>query len=56
MYCNKTGTPTLRRTSILIEEQDQIEYVSDKAGTLTRKGSRCCSIASCRVRGYCRRG
>ncbi|TFY79586.1 hypothetical protein EWM64_g4423 [Hericium alpestre] len=48
MYYVKTDTPALCRTSSLVEELGQIEYVfSDKTGTLTRNEMefRCCSIA-----------
>ncbi|KAA1470665.1 calcium transporting ATPase [Dentipellis sp. KUC8613] len=48
MYYGKTDTPALCRTSSLVEELGQIEYVfSDKTGTLTRNEMefRCCSIA-----------
>ncbi|EJD08415.1 calcium transporting ATPase [Fomitiporia mediterranea MF3/22] len=48
MYYPVTDTPALCRTSSLVEELGQIEYVfSDKTGTLTRNEMefRCCSIA-----------
>ncbi|KAF9501800.1 calcium transporting ATPase [Pleurotus eryngii] len=48
MYYMKTDTPALCRTSSLVEELGQIEYVfSDKTGTLTcnEMEFRCCSIA-----------
>jgi phospholipid-transporting ATPase len=48
MYYAKTDTPALCRTSSLVEELGQIEYVfSDKTGTLTRNEMEfyCCSIA-----------
>jgi phospholipid-transporting ATPase len=48
MYYAKTDTAALCRTSSLVEELGQIEYVfSDKTGTLTRNEMefRCCSIA-----------
>jgi phospholipid-transporting ATPase len=48
MYYLKTDTPALCRTSSLVEELGQIEYVfSDKTGTLTcnEMEFRCCSIA-----------
>ncbi|KAI0314556.1 calcium transporting ATPase [Amylostereum chailletii] len=48
MYYAKSDTPALCRTSSLVEELGQIEYVfSDKTGTLTRNEMefRCCSIA-----------
>jgi phospholipid-transporting ATPase len=48
MYYAKTDTPALCRTSSLVEELGQIEYVfSDKTGTLTRNEMefRCCTIA-----------
>lgn len=48
MYYGKTDTPALCRTSSLVEELGQIEFVfSDKTGTLTRNEMefRCCSIA-----------
>ncbi|KAF9453983.1 phospholipid-translocating P-type ATPase [Macrolepiota fuliginosa MF-IS2] len=47
MYYAKTDTPALCRTSSLVEELGQIEYVfSDKTGTLTcnEMEFRCCSI------------
>ncbi|KAK7473026.1 aminophospholipid translocase [Stygiomarasmius scandens] len=47
MYYAKTDTPALCRTSSLVEELGQIEYVfSDKTGTLTRNEMefRMCSI------------
>ncbi len=48
MYYSKTDTPALCRTSSLVEELGQIEYVfSDKTGTLTcnEMEFQCCSIA-----------
>ena len=48
MYYAKTDTPAICRTSSLVEELGQIEYVfSDKTGTLTRNEMefRMCSIA-----------
>lgn len=48
MYYTKTDTPALCRTSSLVEELGQIEYVfSDKTGTLTcnEMEFKCCSIA-----------
>ena len=48
MYYPKTDTPALCRTSSLVEELGQIEYVfSDKTGTLTcnEMEFKCCSIA-----------
>lgn len=48
MYYQKTDTPALCRTSSLVEELGQIEYVfSDKTGTLTcnEMEFRCCTIA-----------
>src|SRR3954452_1592914 len=48
MYYARTDTPALCRTSSLVEDLGQIEYVfSDKTGTLTRNEMefRCCSIA-----------
>ncbi|TFK75474.1 calcium transporting ATPase [Pluteus cervinus] len=47
MYYAKTDTPALCRTSSLVEELGQIEYVfSDKTGTLTcnEMEFKCCSI------------
>ncbi|KAG8926721.1 hypothetical protein FRC02_008713 [Tulasnella sp. 418] len=51
MYYAKTDTPALCRTSSLVEELGQIEYIfSDKTGTLTRNEMefRLCSIAGAR--------
>lgn len=48
MYYARTDTPAVCRTSSLVEELGQIEYVfSDKTGTLTcnEMEFRCCSIA-----------
>ena len=48
MYYAKTDTPALCRTSSLVEELGQIEFIfSDKTGTLTcnEMEFRCCSIA-----------
>lgn len=48
MYYAKTDTPALCRTSSLVEELGQIEYIfSDKTGTLTRNEMefKMCSIA-----------
>ncbi|KAH6914262.1 calcium transporting ATPase [Coprinopsis sp. MPI-PUGE-AT-0042] len=48
MYYAKTDTPAVCRTSSLVEELGQIEYVfSDKTGTLTcnEMEFQCCSIA-----------
>jgi len=48
MYYPKTDTPALCRTSSLVEELGQIEYVfSDKTGTLTcnEMEFKCCSVA-----------
>ncbi|KAF9073498.1 calcium transporting ATPase [Rhodocollybia butyracea] len=48
MYYARTDTPALCRTSSLVEELGQIEYVfSDKTGTLTRNEMefRMCSVA-----------
>lgn len=48
MYYARTDTPALCRTSALVEELGQIEYVfSDKTGTLTcnEMEFRCCSVA-----------
>ena len=47
MYYARTDTPALCRTSSLVEELGQIEYIfSDKTGTLTcnEMEFRCCSI------------
>ena len=47
MYYARTDTPALCRTSSLVEELGQIEYVfSDKTGTLTcnEMEFRCCSV------------
>ncbi|KAH7920341.1 Ca-transporting ATPase [Leucogyrophana mollusca] len=47
MYFSPTDTPALCRTSSLVEELGQIEYIfSDKTGTLTRNEMefRCCSV------------
>jgi phospholipid-transporting ATPase len=47
MYYAKSDTPAVCRTSSLVEDLGQIEYVfSDKTGTLTRNEMefRCCSI------------
>ena len=47
MYYARTDTPALCRTSSLVEELGQIEYIfSDKTGTLTRNEMefRCCSV------------
>lgn len=51
MYYKETDTPAICRTSSLVEELGQIEYIfSDKTGTLTRNimEFKCCSIA-----GHC---
>jgi phospholipid-transporting ATPase len=48
MYYAKTDTPALCRTSSLVEELGQIEYVfSDKTGTLTcnEMEFKCCTVA-----------
>ncbi|KAL0956262.1 hypothetical protein HGRIS_002416 [Hohenbuehelia grisea] len=48
MYYQRTDTPALCRTSSLVEELGQIEYVfSDKTGTLTcnEMEFKCCTIA-----------
>ena len=48
MYYARSDTPALCRTSSLVEELGQIEYVfSDKTGTLTcnEMEFRCCSVA-----------
>jgi phospholipid-transporting ATPase len=48
MYYDKTDTPALCRTSSLVEELGQIEYIfSDKTGTLTRNEMefKMCTIA-----------
>ncbi|KIM81636.1 hypothetical protein PILCRDRAFT_821404 [Piloderma croceum F 1598] len=48
MYYARTDTPALCRTSSLVEELGQIEYVlSDKTGMLTSNEMvfRCCSVA-----------
>lgn len=48
MYYKESDTPAVCRTSSLVEELGQIEYIfSDKTGTLTRNimEFKCCSIA-----------
>lgn len=51
MYHAETDTPTVVRTSSLVEELGQIEYIfSDKTGTLTRN---IMEFKSCSIAGHC---
>lgn len=51
LYYEETDTPTVVRTSSLVEELGQIEYVfSDKTGTLTRN---IMEFKSCSIAGRC---
>lgn len=51
MYCEETDTPTIVRTSSLVEELGQIKYVfSDKTGTLTRN---IMEYKACSIGGRC---
>ncbi|CDR41476.1 CYFA0S07e02630g1_1 [Cyberlindnera fabianii] len=51
MYHEETDTPTAVRTSSLVEELGQIEYIfSDKTGTLTRN---IMEFKSCSIAGHC---
>ncbi|SCU82094.1 LAFA_0C09032g1_1 [Lachancea sp. 'fantastica'] len=51
LYDEKTDTPTVVRTSSLVEELGQIEYIfSDKTGTLTRNVM---EFKSCSIAGKC---
>lgn len=51
LYDEETDTPTVVRTSSLVEELGQIEYVfSDKTGTLTRNVM---EFKSCSIAGRC---
>lgn len=51
MYYETTDTPTIVRTSSLVEELGQIEYIfSDKTGTLTRN---IMEFKSCSIAGKC---
>ncbi|CAI6379299.1 ALI_HP2_G0000400.mRNA.1.CDS.1 [Saccharomyces cerevisiae] len=51
LYYEKTDTPTVVRTSSLVEELGQIEYIfSDKTGTLTRN---IMEFKSCSIAGHC---
>ena len=51
LYHEETDTPTVVRTSSLVEELGQIEYIfSDKTGTLTRNVM---EFKSCSIAGRC---
>lgn len=51
LYHEETDTPTIIRTSSLVEELGQIEYIfSDKTGTLTRN---IMEFKSCSIAGRC---
>lgn len=51
MYYEETDTPTGVRTSSLVEELGQIDYIfSDKTGTLTRNVM---EFKSCSIGGRC---
>ena len=51
LYYETTDTPTVVRTSSLVEELGQIEYIfSDKTGTLTRN---IMEFKSCSIGGHC---
>lgn len=51
LYCEETDTPTVVRTSSLVEELGQIGYIfSDKTGTLTRN---IMEFKSCSIAGRC---
>ncbi|CCH58256.1 hypothetical protein TBLA_0A04620 [Henningerozyma blattae CBS 6284] len=51
LYDETTDTPTVVRTSSLVEELGQIEYIfSDKTGTLTRN---IMEFKSCSIAGHC---
>ncbi|KAH3671997.1 hypothetical protein WICMUC_004504 [Wickerhamomyces mucosus] len=51
MYHEESDTPTVVRTSSLVEELGQIEYIfSDKTGTLTRN---IMEFKSCSIAGHC---
>ncbi|KAG0689388.1 aminophospholipid translocase [Pichia californica] len=51
MYCEENDTPTVVRTSSLVEELGQIKYVfSDKTGTLTRN---IMEFKTCSIGGRC---
>lgn len=51
LYHPETDTPTVVRTSSLVEELGQIEYIfSDKTGTLTRN---IMEFKSCSIAGHC---
>lgn len=51
MYYKETDTPAICRTSSLVEELGQIEYIfSDKTGTLTRN---IMEFKNCSIAGYC---